>query len=207
MVLGRAERARVTLRGLRVAGLRLAAVDVRAEGVRVVPGYPVRLRTERVRLRAHVEQTDLDGWSHARGLPLRLRFHDGAVSARTGIAGRRLGDAEIGVRLDSGRLQLVPRRANVLGLAVSAGALFPAVTLPLPPFPRRAELVAVEPTAGAIDLAFELAEVVEELTVERLRSAWARLGEEAGTPATERRGHPAGSPPPDGAQPVIVHLA
>lgn len=166
---GHAQRARVTIPDLRVGGLHLATVDVRADDVRLPARWPIRLRADRVAVRVHVEQDALDRWTRSSALPLRLALRAGTIRARTGIAGRRLGEAEIGVHLDGGRLRLVPGRVSMLGVAVNTTAAIPPVTLPLPPLPRRATLVAVEPADGAIDVAFELTDLDERVTAERIK--------------------------------------
>lgn len=169
---GRAQQARVTIPDLRIAGLHLAVVDVRAQQLRIIPRWPPRVRAERIGVRVRVEQDALDQWTRSNALPLRLALRAGIISARTGIAGRRLGELEVAVDLEQGRLRLTPRRMSMLGVALGAAtAALPAVTLPLPPLPRHATLLAVEPTVGAIDLSFGLADLDEAVTAERLRLA------------------------------------
>lgn len=170
LVTGRSERVRLTVPDLKVAGLRLAVVDVRGQRLRLAPTWPLRLQAERVTVHVRVEQSALDRWTRSNGLPLRIALRPGVVSARTGIAGVRLGEAEIGVHLDRGRLRLTPRRMSMAGVALGAAAM-PPVTLPLPTLPRRANLLAVEPADGTIDLTFELTDLDEPLTADRLR--WA----------------------------------
>lgn len=163
-------RARATIGDLRIAGLHLASIDVRARHLQVVAQWPPRLRAERLVVRVHVEQDALDRWTRSSGLPLRLALRDGAINARTGIAGYRLGELDIALHIDRGRLRLAPRRVRMLGVTINAAsAPMPPVTLPLPPLPRQATLVAVDPADGAIDVALELPRVDEALTPDRIR--------------------------------------
>lgn len=204
LVVGHAQRARVTIPDVRVAGLHLALVDVRADHVRLPSRWPARLQADRVVVRVHVEQAALDRWTRSSALPLRLALRAGTICARTGIAGRRLGELEIAVHLDGGRLRLAPGRMSMLGVALDAArAPMPPLTLPLPPLPRRVTLVAVEPSDGAIDVVFELTDLDEALTVERLRRAARALRRRAaGAPATpgpRRRGHASAALSPRGA--------
>ncbi|MDA8274057.1 MAG: LmeA family phospholipid-binding protein [Actinomycetota bacterium] len=168
---GRVSQARVTIPDLRIAGLHLAVVDVRAQQLRIVPRWPPRVRAERIGVRVRVEQDALDQWTHSKALPVRLALRAGIISARAGIAGLRLGELDVAVDLERGRLRLTPRRMSMLGAAFGVATAMPAVTLPLPPLPRHATLLAVEPTVGAIDLSFGLAYLHEPLTAERLRLA------------------------------------
>lgn len=184
LLVGRATKVHLTIAGLRVGGLRLAGLDVRARGVQVPVDWPPRLRAARVAVRAQVEQASLDAWTRSAGLPLRLALRPGAISARTGIGGHRLGELDMALRLDGGRLALAAQRVSMLGVALRPAAVMPPVTLPLPPLPRHAELVAVEPNDGFIDLAFELADIDERVTARRLRWALAALrGTDAGVSA------------------------
>jgi len=188
LLVGRAPKVHVTVPGLRVGGLRLAGLDVRASGVQVPVDWPPRLRAARVEVRVRVEQASLDAWTRSAGLPLRLALRPGVISARTGVGGRRLGELDMALRLDGGRLLLAARRVSMLGVAVHPGAVMPPVTLPLPALPRHAQLVAVEPLDGAVDLAFELADLDERVTARRLRWTLAALrGTDAGISARAGR--------------------
>lgn len=192
LLVARADKVHLTVPGLRVGGLRLAGLDVRASGVQMPVDWPPRLRAARVKVRVRVEQASLDAWTRSAGLPLRLALRPGVISARTGVAGRRLGELDMALRLDRGRLQLATQRLSMLGVAVHPGAVMPPVTLPLPPLPRHARLAAVEPNDGFVDLAFELADLDERVTARRLRWALAALrGTDAGGP-----GRAGDSPPP-----------
>lgn len=187
LLVGRATKVHLTIAGLRVGGLRVAGVDVRASGVQVPVDWPPRLRAARVEVRVRVEQAALDAWTRSAGLPLRLALRPGVISARTGVAGRRLGEFDMALRLDGRRLLLAAQRVSMLGVAVHPGAVMPPVTLPLPPLPRHATLVAVEPDEGAVGLAFELADVDERVTARRLRWALAALRTDAGVPTRAGR--------------------
>jgi hypothetical protein len=60
----------------------------------------------------------------------------------------------------------------VLGVNV---ATVPPVPLPLPPLPRRAKLVSVDPTDGALALSLSVTDIDEPVTVERVRWATTAL--------------------------------
>lgn len=168
LAVGWAERARVVVPGVVVAGLRLRDVDARATGVRVVPGVPPRLRVERLDVRVRVDEAALDDWARSVALPVRLRLRPGAVEATAGLAGFRVGGVEVDVAVDDrGRLRLSPLRVSVLGVGLASGAL-PPFALPLPPLPRRARLRALEPGDGIVATTFELAAIDEPLTPSRL---------------------------------------
>lgn len=175
LLVGHATKVHLTVRDLRIGSLRLAQLDVRAGGVQVPVDWPPRLRAARVEVRVRVEQGSLDAWTRSGGLPLRLALRPGVISARAGVGGRRLGELDMALRLEDGRLLLAARRVSMLGVAVHPGAVMPPVTLPLPALPRHARLVAVEPNHGALDLAFELTDLDERVTARRLRWALAAL--------------------------------
>jgi hypothetical protein len=168
MVAGRVPRARITVPGLRVAGLELAVVDVSASDLSLAPGWPVRLRAQHVAVRVRVEQAALDRWMRATGLPVRLVLRDGEIRARAGVGGLRLGEVAFALRLEGRQLRLVSRRASLLGASV---VTMPPVPLPLPPLPRGASLVAVDPTDRAVGLSLEVTDVDEPVTTRGVR--WA----------------------------------
>jgi hypothetical protein len=66
------------------AGLVLDRVVVRAQRVRVVPGLPPRLRAGPVGLRAYVSQDNVDRWTRAARLPIRLELTADGVQITTG---------------------------------------------------------------------------------------------------------------------------
>ena len=197
MLVGRLERVHLTIRDAPVGGLRLASLDLRASRMRVPLRWPPRVQAARVVVRVRVEQAALDRWTRSTGLPLRLALRPGAISARTGLAGRRLGEVEMSLQLQHGWLRLAAQRVSMLGIALSPGAVMPPVTLPLPPLPRQARLVAVEPGDGAIELAFELTDLDERVTAQRLRWALSAL----------RNGRrPSATPPERSMDPPRRHL-
>lgn len=197
VLVGHLERVHVTIPGLRVGGLRLAGLDLRASGVRVPVRWPPRVQAARVVVRARVEQAALDGWTRSAGLPLRLALRPGVISARTGVGGRRLGELDMSLHLEQGRLRLAAQRVSMLGVAVNPGAVMPPVILPLPALPRHAQLVAVEPGDGAIEVAFELADLDERVTARRVRWALTALRSHTRGAATppDRSGNPDRRPP------------
>ncbi len=185
LVVGRAERVHVTVPGLRFGGLHLAALDVRARRVRLLPGWPPRMQADSVVARATVEQGALDEWTRSSGLPVRLALRPGGITARTGIGGFRLGELDMAVQIQGGHLRLVPQRMSMLGVAIAPGAAMAPVTLPLPVLPGDMRLVAVVPADGAIDVTVDVAKVDEPVTPARLSSGLDLLRHH-GTP-----GHPA----------------
>lgn len=168
LVTGRIQRARITVPGLRVADLELAVVDVSARDLSIALGWPVRLRAQNVEVRVRVEQAALDRWMRAKALPVRLVLRDGEIRARAGVGGMRLGEVAFALRLEGRQLRLVSRRASLLGATIST---MPPVPLPLPPLPRQASLVAVDPTNRAVGLSLRVTDVDEPVTIRRIR--WA----------------------------------
>ena len=71
-------------------------------------------------------------------------------------------------RREGRQLRLVSRRASLLGATIST---MPPVPLPLPPLPRQASLVAVDPTNRAVGLSLRVTDVDEPVTIRRIR--WA----------------------------------
>lgn len=177
LLLGRVERLHLTLREVWVGGLRLTELDLRLSGVRVPVSWPPRLQVEGVVARARVEQRALDAWTRSSALPVRLALRRGGIIARTGVAGLRLGEIDMSLHLDGGRLWLAPQRLSMLGVAVEPRAVMPPVKLPLPRLPNDARLVAVDPDDGAVELCFNVADIDERITEKRLRWAVGALRE------------------------------
>lgn len=193
LALGRAERARVVVPDVVVAGLRLRDVDIRARGLRVVPGLPPRVRIERLAVLVRVDEASLDDWARSVALPMRFRLRPGAVEARAGVAGFRLGLVEVDVAVDERRrLRVAPRRVSVLGVGL-VSSMMPAVALPLPALPRRARLCAIEPGEAMVRLAFELTSIDEPLSparVAELSRRWRALTGVRPDPAASQAARP-----------------
>lgn len=171
LLAGHARHVRVRVSNLRVAALRLRQLDIMVDNLHVPTQWPPRLCADRIRMRVRVDQTALDEWTRSMSLPFRFILRTSGVSARTGVAGRRLGEVQIVFRLVAGRLRVAPQRVSVFGLEVNTGSAVPPLTLPLPALPRGALLVGIEHDAGALEVALELNDFDEPLTAERLRSA------------------------------------
>lgn len=179
----RADRTHATVRNLTIAGLRMAMVDIRGEDLRfALWPPPARVRARRVCLEAEMIQDALDQWTRTSGLPMRLVLRDGSIRARTGIAGRRLGDADLVVDLDKGKLRLQPLRVSVLGIPFSSAALLPPVFLPFPALPGRARLIGVEPLNQSLRVAVEIHGMDEPVTPSNIRRAVEHLRRKADGP-------------------------
>ena len=179
----RAERVHATVSNLTIDGLRMSMVDIRGEEVRFsLWPPPARVRARRVCLQAEMTQDALDQWTRTSGLPVRLILRDGSIRARTGIAGRRLGDADLVVDLDKGKLRLQPLRVSVLGIPFSSAALLPPVFLPLPALPGRACLIGVEPLDQSLRVAVEINGMDEPVTPSNIWRAFEHLRRKADEP-------------------------
>lgn len=177
----RAEHAHATVRNLTIAGLRVATVDIRGEdlGFSLWPP-PARVRARRVCLEAEMTQDALDQWIRTSGLPMRLVLRDGSIRARTGIGGRRLGDVDLVVDLDEGKLRLRPVRVSVLGIPFSSVALLPSVFLPLPALPGRARMIGAEALNQSFRVAVEVRGMDEPVTPSNIRRAVEQLRRKTG---------------------------
>lgn len=169
LLLGRLPHGRIVLHGARAGGLLLDEVEVQVRNLALVPSWPPRLRVASIEANVHVEQSSLDSWSKRVGLPVRLRLRPGRVVARTGIAGLRLSEADMDVKLEDRRLLLVPRRINVLGLEAAGSRLRP-VALPLPQLPRDARLESLDPQESALQARLAVEHLDEPITRERIRA-------------------------------------
>lgn len=191
LAFGWAQRVHVVLPGVVVAGLRVREVDARLTGVRVVPGAPPRFRVQRLDVRVRVDESAFDEWARSVALPVRLRLRPGAIEARTGFAGVRLGGLQVDVGVDDrGRLRVAPKRVSLLGVGVGSGAL-PAVALPLPPLPRRARLIQLDPDDGLLTLTFAVAAIDEPLSPARLSELARSCRTIISQPPRQRAGRPA----------------
>lgn len=169
LFLARTERIHATIGDLTVAGVRMAMVDIRGEevGFSIWPP-PLRVKANRICLEAELTQDALDQWTRTSGVPVRLVLRDGSIRARAGIAGRRLGDADLVVELVNGKLRLQALRVSVLGIS-SSMALLPPVFLPLPALPRRACLIGVQPLDHSLRVAVDIHSVEERVTPNTIR--------------------------------------
>lgn len=172
---GQIDGVRVAVGGVTVAGLAIDRVDVRARGVRLVPGLPPFVRAGDVQVGATVEQSDVDAWARSAALPVRFRFRRDGVAARAGIARVRLAEVVIDLVIDGRSLRLVPLRAEMLGVAVrNPSTDLLRVVLPLPPLPAGVRLLRLTPQEGSAQVWFSVP-LNQKLTPHALADASKRL--------------------------------
>lgn len=174
---GELDGVRAVVGGVVVAGLVLHRVDVRARHVRLVPGVPPHLKVGEVDVGALVRQEDMDAWTRAASLPVRLRFRRDGIAARAGIVGVRLGEVVVDLTVEGRRLRLVPQRADVFGVGVnnpSTGLL--RLVLPLPPLPASARLRRLVPGDGDVQVWLSAAALDQELSPAAMTRLRDRLG-------------------------------
>ncbi len=160
---GEVDLVKIELPAYAVAGLVVDRFVVRAERVRVVPGFPPTLVAEPVGLRAVVSQANVDRWTRDLRLPVRLRLTEQGVVTTTGIGGIRVTELVTEPTIAGGFLKLQPLRASMLG--VPAPLLrFVRGYLPLPPLPRSAKLESVDPSDGELTLTFRIERFEQPLT-------------------------------------------
>lgn len=146
---------RLRARGMVVNGLRVDQVDVRAHQIAIRRGSPIAVRARTIVARARLTETDVNWWLTSAHLPLRLRFTDAGIRARTGLAGVALGSIDVTLALDQGRLRLAPQRVAVLGIHLATAGV-PSTPLPLPPFPRSARLTDLVTAPSTVTATFQL---------------------------------------------------
>jgi hypothetical protein len=190
-------------RGVVVSGLRLERVTVRLADISGRPRLPVAVRAGRITVGATVAEPDVNAWLADARLPVRLRFSDDGIHARTGMGGLALGTADVDVSLEAGVLRLSPRRLAVLGFGLSTSAL-PSTRLPLPPLPRSARLTGLRTEGGRVAVRLSLPATTMRVGLDMLREgiALARSGRVAIGAAPHRRVPAAARPSgvqPDGA--------
>lgn len=154
---------RVEVPAVLAAGLLLDRVLVRAEHVRIAPGLPPRLQAAPVDITATVSQDNVDRWTRAARVPLRLELARDGVVVSTGVGGIRLGRLLTELDVTRGFLRLRPVRASVVGLPAPL-VRFLRGYLPLPPLPRGAHLVEVTHRDGEVAARFRLDELDEPMT-------------------------------------------
>jgi hypothetical protein len=154
-----------------VAGLVIDRFVIRAERLRVQPGFPPVLVAEPVRFQAVVSQANVDRWSRDLRLPLRMRLTEDGVVTTAGLGGIRMSEIVTMPAIAGGFLQLQPTRASLLGVPAPL-VRFLRGYLPLPPLPRSAKLEGVEPSDGELTLSFRIERFEQPLTpdvAQRLR--------------------------------------
>jgi hypothetical protein len=145
------------------AGLVLDRLVVRAEHVRIVPGLPPRLQAKPVGLRAYVSQANVDRWTKTSRLPIRLTLTPDGVVLAAGLRGIRMGEVLADIEVAGPFVRLVPKRASIGGLPAPLVRFFRGY-LPLPPLPRGARLVDVQPGEGELAVTFQIDELDEAIT-------------------------------------------
>lgn len=154
---------RVEVPAVFAAGLVLDRLIVRAERVRVVPGLPPRLQAGPVTLRACVSQGNVDRWTRAAHLPIRVSLTEEGVKLTTGLRGIRMSEALAELEVVGPFLRLAPKRMTVVGLPAPLVGFLRGY-LPLPPLPKGARITDVRPGAGELAVTFRLADVDEPLS-------------------------------------------
>ena len=172
MLRGELDLVQVEVPAVLAAGLVLDRVVVRAERVRVTPGFPPHLRAEPVGLRAYVSQANVDRWTKTSRLPIRITLTEEGVVLAAGLRGVRMGEVLADLEVAGRFLRLVPKRATIGGLPAPLVRMFRGY-LPLPPLPRGARMVDVRPGDGVLAVTFQIDELDEPLTpdiAKRLRT-------------------------------------
>lgn len=154
---------KVEVPGVLAAGLLIDRLVVRAERVRIAPGFPPHLLAGPVGIRAFVSQANVDRWIRTSRLPVRVRLTADGVVVTTGVRGVRMGQVQADLEVAGPFLRLVPRRASIAGVPAPF-ARFLRGYLPLPPLPRGAKLREIEHADGEVAVTFVIDEVDEPLS-------------------------------------------
>ncbi|MEQ1786416.1 MAG: LmeA family phospholipid-binding protein [Acidimicrobiales bacterium] len=172
MLKGELDVVKVEVPAVLAAGLVLDRVVVRAEHVRVAPGFPPRLQASPLTLRAYVSQANVDRWTHTAHLPIRVALTEEGVVLTTGVRGIRMSETLADLEVAGRFLRLAPKRMTIVGLPAPLVRFFRGY-LPLPPLPKGARITDVRPGDGELAVTFELEKLDEPLTPDiarRLRS-------------------------------------
>lgn len=159
---------RLRARGVVVHGLRIDRVDVRAHQLGLRPGVPTAVRAGWIAVGARLTEADVNTWLATAHLPVRLRFTEEGIRARTGLGGVALGSVDVTVALDEGQLRLAPRRVAVLGIQLGTAGV-PSTALPLPPLPRAAQLTSLVTAPRTLHATLQLPGGSWDLGVEGMR--------------------------------------
>ena len=155
LVRGRLDVVILEANGLDVTGLDLDRLLIRAEGLRIEPGIPPRLRSDTLGFKGTVVQTAVDRWTRRTRLPVRLSLTDDGVVVTTGLRGLALSEVATELYMTGPFLTLRPKRAAMLGLSSPVARFFRGY-LPLPPLPLGARLTKFEPGDGRMTAWFEV---------------------------------------------------
>jgi len=126
---------------LEMAGLEVERIVVRAENVRIQPGFPPRLRTGKIGFKATVAQDAIDHWTQRTHLPVRLHLTEEGIIVKTSVRGFSISEVATEVAVSGHFLTLRPKRASIVGLPAPVVGMLRGF-LPLPPLPRGARLSA-----------------------------------------------------------------
>jgi hypothetical protein len=125
-------------------GLDVDRLLIRAEGLRIDPGIPPRLRSDALGFKGTVVQAAVDRWTRRTRLPVKLSLTPDGVVVKTGLRGLALSEVATELDITGPFLTLRPKRASMLGVSTSVARFFRGY-LPLPPLPMGAKLVRFEP--------------------------------------------------------------
>lgn len=163
LVRGEIDMIKIELPAFSIAGLVLDRFIIRAERVRIVPGFPPKLVAEPVGLRVVVSQGNVDRWTKDLHLPVRLRLTPDGVVTTTGVRGFRFTEVVTMPDIAGGFLRLHPTRVSLLGVPTTLTRFFRGY-LPLPPLPRDAVVESVEPSDGELTITFRIDRFEQALT-------------------------------------------
>src|SRR4051812_2213072 len=159
---------------LGIAGLEVERIVVRAEKVRVEPGFPPRLKAGPLGFKATVAQEAIDEWTQRRRLPVRLPLTEEGLIAKTGVRGFSISEVTAEIAVNGHFLVLRPTRASIVGLPTPVMGFLRGY-LPLPPLPRGAHLTNVDHEDGRLTAWFALDDVDQPLTPAIARGLRPRL--------------------------------
>lgn len=163
MLRGELDVVKIEVPAVLAAGLVLDRVVVRAEHVRMTPGFPPHLKAGPVGLRAYVRQESVDRWTHSAHLPMRFALTTEGVRLTTGVRGIKMSDTLADLEVAGSFLRLAPKRVTIVGLSAPL-ARFLRGYLPLPPLPRGARITEVRPGDGELAVTFTIDELDEPIT-------------------------------------------
>lgn len=154
---------KVEVPGFSISGLVVDRFIVRAERVRIVPGFPPRLKAGPIGFKAIVSQANVDRWTRTARLPARLRLTPEGIVMTTGVRGIRMGEIVTELDVAGAFIRLRPKRASLMGLPTTL-VRFLRGYLPLPPLPKGAHLTEVLPADGEIGVGFRIENWDEPIT-------------------------------------------
>lgn len=148
---------------LEMAGLEVERIVVRAENVRIQPGFPPRLRTGKIGFKGTVAQDAIDRWTKRTHLPVRMNLTEEGIIVKTSVRGFSISEVATEVAVSGHFLTLRPKRASIVGLPAPVVGMFRGF-LPLPPLPRGARLSKVDHEAEKVTAWFALDDIDQPLT-------------------------------------------